>query len=257
MKDSVLIEVSEILNAFNISEITKLIEEQINDDYSEDNSTDIMVDHLKPLYYTYANMTKYKLDEDTKREAENRFYAICKVFIDAICKKFKLVIDEEWLNDNPSTLIALTFTLYSFFVLEFSANVNEVLLNYILQNTSEIYEVFEGMRNKKDSSTIANKKTMSPEMALIISNIYDISSWIFNKMTEAEFFNYLNDDYLPLQLIETLFDDGKISGEFMEAINEIFKANIRLKSKTCFTIIYKFRNEELKDPLFKSSNENK
>ena len=144
MKDSILIEVSEILKVFNIDEITRLIEDQINTNYSEDNSSESMVDHLKPLYYTYANLTKYQLDEDARRDAEIRFYSVCRVFIDAISKKFELGIDNDWLDSNADgNLPALTFALYSFFVLDFSSNVHEVLLNYILKNSDEIYSVFE------------------------------------------------------------------------------------------------------------------
>lgn len=256
MKDSVLIEVSEILKAFNIEEITRLIEDQINTNYAEDNSTESMVNHLKPLYYTYANLTKYQLDDDTRKDAEIRFYSVCRVFIDAISKKFGLEIDNEWLDDNVGNLPALTFALYSFYILDFASNVHEVLLNYILKNSDEIYSVFEGMRNKKDSSTLANKKAMSAEMSLIISNIYDISAWIFNKMTEDEFFTYLGGEYLPLKITKNLFDGGKVSGEFMEAINSIFQGNIRLRSKTCFQIIYEFRNGEIKDPKIKIESEN-
>lgn len=247
MKDTALIEVSEILKEFNIDEISRIIEDQFNTNYSEDSSTDSVVDHLKPLYYTYRTLTKQQLDEDTKKDAEIRFYSVCNLFINAISKKFNLHIDHEWLDDNIGYLPGLTYSLYSFFIIDFSSNVYEVLLNYILKNTSEIYEVFEGMRNKKDSSTLANKKSLSPEMSLIISNIFDISLWIFNKMTEDEFFNYLSDEYTPLKIIKKLFNDGKISGDFIEVINEIFQSNIRLRSKTCFEMIYRFRSDNFKE----------
>lgn len=248
MKDSVLIEISDILKVFDIYEITQLVKDQINTNYTEDNMTETMANHLKPLYYTYANLTKYNLDEDTKKDAMIRFYSVCRVFVEAITNKFNLKVDKEWLNDNVGNLPSFTFVLYSFFVLDFASNIQEVLLNYVNKNIDELYRLFEEMKIKKDSATLANKKSLSPEISLVISNIYDITKWIFDNMTEDEFFEYFNSDYLPLSIIKKLFDDGNISGNFMEVINEIFQKNIHLKSKTCFKLIYGFRNGDLKDP---------
>lgn len=252
MKDSVMIEVSEILRVFNIHEFIHLIEDQINGNYSEDNSANTMVNHLKPLYYTYANLTKYDLDEETKKDAEVRFYSVCKVFIDAITNKFSLKLDTEWLNNNVGNLPSFTFALYSFFVLDFATNLHEILLKYIIKNIDEIYVVFEDMKTKRDSTTLANKKSLSPEISLVISNIYDITNWVLGKMTEEEYFEYLDSDYLPLTIVRALFDRGAVSGNFMDIINEIYQNNIMLRSKTCFKIIYGFRNGELKDPRAES-----
>ena len=243
MKETSLLEVAEIMKTFDIIEITRLINDQINPNLSEDNSNNVVTDHFRSLYTTYAKLSKYKLDEEIKLEADNKFYDICRAFITAISRKFNLSIDSEWIDSNIENIPAFTLALYSFFVIDFSNNLYEVLLNYIIKNKNDIYTLFEEMKNNKDSATLANKKSMDQEIGLVVSNIYDISTFILNQLSEDDFFTYLNDSYIPLKILKILFNEGYVAGEFMSAINIIFQSNIQLKSKTCFSLIYHFRNK--------------
>lgn len=162
MNDSekTFLEVSDILESFNIDEINKLIEEQITTDYNDDIYSDLLTNHLQPLYYNYASLTKYDLDEETKSLAENKFVSICVAFLNAIVNRFKISIDTEWLSSHYSDVPAITMFMYSFFVIDFQNNVYEILVNYIEKNNEEIAKVFSGMKVKKDASSIANKKDL-------------------------------------------------------------------------------------------------
>ena len=243
MKQSVVYEVSEILDMFNLEEITKLLAAQLN----VDNNSDMVissVDHFRPLYYKYrSTIENNENTEEIKNAAEERFMNICNIFLSMICKKYHLDIDSDWKADHYKDIPGFTLALYSFFILDMRSNIYDVCMNYIERNTSYIYEAFEDRKNKKDSSTLINKKILTPEKAVIISNIYDVTTWILNQISEQQFLELLNSEYLPLKLIYSLLEEGIIAGDFMEEINELYASNISLKSDVCFKIISKFRSE--------------
>lgn len=256
MRDNVLIEISDILSSFDINEISRLIKDQINSDYENDPSTDILTDQFSPLYISYSKiMNNNNYSSEVKSEVEKYFNEICEIFLSCICEKFHLNINQDWKEDNFKNIPGITMALYNFFVLDFEKNLYEVILNYILKNMKFIYKTFEGMKNKKDSSTLVNKKSLSPEFSLIVSNIYDIATWILHQMTEEEFFEYIHEDYLPLKLVRGLFAKGYIVGEFVEVIADIFSASIMLRSSIGFDIISKITTGEINDPFDKSSDE--
>lgn len=252
MNENVFMEVSDILDSFDIDEINKLIQEQINPDYSEDVYTDMQTDYLKPLYYNYAKLAKYNLDEDTRTEAENKYTSICMAFLNAILDKFHMTIDTNWLSDHYTDIPAITLAYYSFFVLDFTTNIYEILVNYIDKNTDEILKTFDGLKVKKDASTMTNKQTLSAEMALIVSNIYDITEWIFDQLEEQDFFDYMDNSYVPIKLISAMYSEGYLGGTFANAIFQLIHTNIALRSKICFQYIYQVKNGEIADKYTKS-----
>lgn len=245
LQEKILVEVSDILETFNIAEISLLIKEQINED--DDNFINITMDHFKPLYFNFAKLTKYDLEEDIKTEAQNRFYGICEVFIDEICERFQLAIDSEWLGTRFNDLPAITMSLYSFFVLDFTQNVYEVILNYITKNKDLVYKTFEDLKSKKDASTLANKKSLSPEMSVIISNIYDITKWIMMNISEEDFLNYLDREYIPLKVIKPMYLEGKLSGNFVDIISNMLAENVALNSKIGFDFTINVKTGVIKD----------
>lgn len=254
MKESVFIEVSDILDSFDIEEISRLVKEQINGE--DDPSTDSLslVNHLWPLYYKYTKIMKNEsVDPDTKEDAEDRFYKICKIFLEEIFKKFDLSLNQDWLDNHYGDIPAITLAFYSFFIVDFNMNLYQVIVNYILENGKIINDTFEILRNKKDASTLSNKKSLSPEMALIVSNIYDISDWILTQINEEEYLNLLEEDYVPLRLIKELYNQGILAGEFVSKIYEIYFNNIPLKSNIGFNIIYNIKTGNIKD-IFATEN---
>lgn len=239
MKQTVIYEVSEILDTFNLEEITKLLQNQIYS--SEDYGT--KVDHFKPLYYKYQSIINTEGNSDEiKNTAITKFMDVCNIFLSLICKKFHLEIDQSWKDDHYNDLPGFAMALYSFFVLDISSNIYDVCVNYINKNTQFIYEAFEDRKSKKDAATLVNKKILSPELAIIVSNIYDISTWILSQLTEEQFIQYLNTDYIPLKFIIGILENGILSGEFMIEINDIYSSNIGLKSDVCFQLISHIQN---------------
>ena len=241
MKQFVVYEVSDILNVFNIEEIAKLLDQQINlNDESEILSH--TSDHFKPLYYKYKRIMETSDNtEEIKASAKERFMTICHLFLSKICNTFHISIDDVWREDHYEDIPGFTMALYSFFILDITSNVYDVCLNYIKSNLTYIYETFEDKKNKKDASTLVNKKLFSPEVALVISNIYDVTTWVLGQLSEEQYMQYMNQDYLPLGLIRGLFEDGVLSGEFMDEINNLYSSNISLKSDVCFKIISNFK----------------
>lgn len=249
MNQDILLEVSDILASFDIEEISRLINDQINTDYENDNSTEILMNHFKPLYIKYKNIVdNYPTDSDIRHESDIRFVEICNVFLDAICNKFNLEFDNDWRSSNIGNLPGVTMAMYEFFIMDFANNLYEVFVNYILRNTKNLYKTFESLKNKKDASTLINRKNLSPEMSLIISNIYDVSTWIMEQVDEDEFFNYTPVEYLPFKIIHGLYLEKIISGEFMLVINEIFRSSMVLKSDVCFKIVSNTNIGIIKDP---------
>lgn len=245
MDDKILIEVSDILQSFNIAEISLLIKDQINGD---DEFITYAVNHFRPLYFNYAKIIKYDIDEETKQEAEDKFFPICDVFIDEISSKFDIDVDQQWLSlSYKSYLPSLTVALYSTFILYLTNNVYDVVKNYIERNAKLIYETFEDMKNKKDSSTLVNKKSFSPEMTVIISNIYDITKWIFLNIDEEDFFNYSDMEQVPIKLLKPLFDEGHLGGSFVTKISEMLEKNVTFNSLIGSRFIIETRTDGVKD----------
>ena len=241
MKQTVIYEISEILDTFDIEEITKLLQNQIE-------SNDVIgtrgVDHFKPLYYKYQSILNTDENSDEiKDQAKSRFMNICKIFLKLISDKYHLDIDDNWLSDNYNNIPGLAMALYSFFVLDVESNIYDVCLNYIKKNQSFIYESFEDRKTKKDAATLINKKMVPQEIAIIISNIYDISSWILSQLSEEQFIEYLNPDYLPLNLISNMLNEGLMNGDFMVELNDIYTSNISLKSSVCFQLIHYLKDD--------------
>lgn len=245
MKQSVVYEVSDILDMFNLEEIARLLNQQIN----ANELSELVVtpaDHFKPLYYRYKRVMDSEGNSDEiVQTAETKFINICNIFLTMICKKFNLVIDQEWKDNHYKDLPGFTMAMYSFFVLDLKSNMYDVCFNFITKNKSDIYATFEDRKNKKDAMTLVNKKILSPEMAVIVSNIYDVTTWIMSQLSEEQFLNYLNQDYLPLKLIRGLLEDGIMSGEFMEEVNEIYCKNFSFKSDVCFKLISNMKAESI------------
>lgn len=241
MKQFVVYEVSDILNMFNIEEISKLLDDQI----IINNESEILshtADHFKPLYYKYKRIMETDDNtEEIKQSAKERFMTICLLLLSKICEKYHMNIDEIWKDDHYEDIPGFTMALYSFFILDISSNVYDVCLNFIKNNITYIYETFEDRKNKKDASTLVNKKILTPELAVIVSNMYDITTWILGQLSEEQYLEYLNQDYLPLGLIRKLIEEGILTGEFMDELNTIYSTNISLKSDVCFKIISNFK----------------
>lgn len=237
MNRTVMSEVSQILDTFNLEEISKLLQSQLQITEASDISIQT-IDHFKPLYYKYQNIIKNEdIPQDTKEETIEKFTNVCNIFLSLLCKKFDVSIDDTWKDDHEKDLPGLVMSLYSFFVLDIASNIQEVCINFIKKNKAYIFEAFEEKKNKKDASTLVVKKMLPIEMAVIIANIYDVTTWILSQLSEEQYILYSNQDYLPLKLISGLLNEGIMNGDFMIEINDMYSSIVSLKGNVCFNII--------------------
>lgn len=247
MKASSTFEISDILETFDKTEINSLIDNQL---YTDHYSMDKITDHLMPLYVRWRSiMENTEVVEEIKLSTQSHFIELCEYILKNILKRFNMAIDDDWIELNQDDIPALTLAVYHYFVLNFTSNLYEVIMNYVMTNNKLIYDIFEEMENKKDASTINQKKKLSPKMAMIIANIYDISEWIIHQIDEENFFKYTNKDYALNDVIIDYINKGVISGDFMNEIIKIYLTNISLKSEICFTIISNAKIGNMADPF--------
>lgn len=236
MNTEVELEISEIIQIFNMAEVKEFIEEQISSsEYSEPNN------HFHQIYLAYRQLESKTMDDETRRIIRSKFEEICLYIIRSITKKYNIVISDDYIENNIANIGAITLSLYLFFVIDLKANVTKVLENYIMVNKGVLANTFESMKNKKDSTTLTIKKIINDsDLAVLIANIYDISDYVMDLVTVDGFISFLDTDYLPVEIIKKLFNENVMTGDFMEAIAEIFKNNIDLKNMICFEIMSKY-----------------
>ena len=233
-----LLGVEGLLDYFDIEKTRDLITEQLNADSLTPGGR--LTDHLQPLWARYSSLEHDHngLDPSVYDEVKAKFDSICLMFIDYICKKYGLSLDEGWLeNMNRSEIHGLAVMLYSFFVIDMENLILEVLIKYIDANVDMLATQFgDNLKARKDAAYISLKKIVDSRYAVIGASIYDVCYWILDQMSENEFFDHIDGDYIPLTIIAKWFDDMHINGEFMQKIYEIFK-NSDWKSRICFNLI--------------------
>lgn len=241
MADTTILEVSEILESFDTEEFRKLINEQIPLNPEENMYASQNADYFKPLYIQYRKMADTAPDE-AQIEISARFKEICLLYIERICKKFRLEFNLDWIEENMGRLPSVTMALYSFFILDFKNTLEEVLLKYIYANKPKIKEAFSNLENKKDSQSQVNRKIIPDEdMVLIASHIFDVTKWILSQMDADEFFDYCDDGYIAGAIVNELLDKIILNGQPMEAIQELYDVNLSLRSTVGFDLICHIR----------------
>lgn len=248
LSDQSLLEISEILGSFDLKEIESFVNNQIlNEDDILAPGTDT-IDHFHPLYIEYRRIINSTDDPEVLEAVNQRFFEVCDIFLKAIESKYCIKLNDDWKEDNLNDIAAVTVALYTFFVINHQDNLEEMLYNYIISHKKEIYTNFESLRSKKDASTISNKKKFSTEMAVIFANIYDVCTYILEHISPSEFFENIDQDYVPLKLIKTLYDEGNLGGvygddyplcgkDFTDCISEEFRDNSSYKAVICFELL--------------------
>lgn len=243
--DNANLEVSEIMDTFNIEEVSIIVDSQILDPRF-DMVGDSSVDQFSPLRHRFEGIVEENEDPDILMEVQERFLSICGIFLDAIEKKFSIKVSDTWKETHRNDIPDITEALYNTFVLNFLTNIEDVLFRYIIKNKMSIYQVFEDDRNKKDASTIAKKKVFNIEDAVILADIYDICAWILDNMTVEKWFEYSELDEVDMALIHSMYestdlmdsevDDDSSAINFVEQITTIFKKDTSVKGVLCFKL---------------------
>ena len=249
MDNFAMLGIEDVLDYFDIEKTNKLIHDQLDAD--EFAPGGIVTDHLKPMWVRYQALKvdpEQALDSSAVEMAKQKFDNICLLFIKVVTERFGITIDIGWLeNQSPETIHSIALLLYTFFVIDLESTLTEVLYCYIKDHATDLAEHFaEIMKTRKDAPYIAFKKTMTPEYAVIAANIYDICYWILDQMTEEEFMDYVSPDYVPQPHIKAMFDEGHLSGNYVDKIHDYFRKNGGLRTRICFELISLFKNNHKK-----------
>lgn len=232
-------DIEDVLDYFDITEIQTLITDSIS---SDDSLPGDHVDLLRPMWTRYNNIMQVEgniVDDETKSECTRRFDLICGMFIDAICTKFNMSIDDGWFEERPKNEIyAFTVMLYSFFIQDISKLLEEVFIKYIENHSAELGEKFgQDLKLRKDATYNSVKDKLESDYAVIVSNIYEICFNILDTITESEFFEMVDNDYVPKSVLIKYYNEGHFDGEFVDAIYTSCKRDRTMLSRICFDVI--------------------
>jgi hypothetical protein len=242
-----LIEADDILDYFDIDQMTEVINDQITNasDYS---TCGVVIDYLKPLYAKYKSITpdiEKGIDEIKMNECTDKFDIIVLMFTDAICNKFNISVDEFWLDnasDDDKFLLALY--LYTFFVIDFKTVITDICINYICKNMDSLGNMLNSEKTQKSATYNAILTiTENSNLAAITSNIFDAIYYIFDTITIDNIFDYTPEDYLPVNELQPMFENGTLGGDAITKILECVKTNSTLRSAVAFDIVSFIKTE--------------
>ena len=238
-----------LYNYFDTNEIKKLIDDYISTDEFEPSSS--LNEYINPLFDKYKDISSSdSLDSEEKANYSYKFKIICTLIIDAICNKFELSIDEGWFEDlDNSELQTMTIILYSFFISNLFEILIEAIIGFIVNHINELSELYgQDIKTKHGSDYITLEKTVISKYAIVGASVFDVCLYALDNMSEEEFFAHINPDYECLDRIVQLYDDGHMSGNFLDSIIGILKANSnKLLSKLAFEIISIIRRDYKKE----------
>lgn len=235
-----LIEADDILDYFDIDQMTENINDQITNasDYSV---CGVVIDYLKPLYAKYKSIEpdiEKGIDQAKMAECTEKFNIIVLLFTDAICNKFGVSIDEFWLDnasDDDKFLLALY--LYSFFVIDFKTIITDICINYIDKNYETLGAMLDSDKTQKSGTyNSVLSMTNNKYFAAICSNIFDAIYYIFDTLNIDTIFDYTPEDYLPVNELKPMFENGTLGGDIYGSILKCIKNNSTLRSAMAFDI---------------------
>lgn len=244
MFDQDVIDLSDVIETFDVRENQRLLDAQLEDLHND--SCERFIDNFKMLYTRFASISKQEpRDPEVYEEAKDLFYDIASMYVDRIADEFNMTVDDQFIQDNWEDLPSIALQFYLFFVLDFKSNLYHVLLNFISAHTKDIAAQFEEQRSRKDSVTEVNRSMDDPDVALIASNIYDVVDWVMEQLEPDLFFDQMEKGYVALAPMKQMYDEGTIDGSFLPTIAELLKENIALKGRICFDIICRLKGYDL------------
>lgn len=242
-----LTEADDILDYFDIDRMTEIVNDQIINatDYS---TCGVVIDYLKPLYAKYKSIQpdlELNIDAAKYGDCTEKFNIIVLLFADAICNKFDIVIDEFWLdNASDDDKFLMILYLYSLFVIDFRTVLTDICINYIDKNYETLGDMLDTEKTQKSATYNSLLSiTNNPKLSIIGSNIFDVIYYIFDTLDMDTLFEYMPEDYLPMNELKTYFEDGIIGGEIYSKILAYVKSNSTLRSAMAFDIISYIRTE--------------
>lgn len=220
----------EILGQFDIEDIDDILEDQLG---SNDPELDYPKDIFKAIFMKYKEaLETYDFTDEDKNTLDDRFSQICDIVITKVARMFNIEINDDAQYERAGDKPAVAMILYGFFIIDYMSVAESILMNYILKNRDDINSIYESLGAKKDSATMhyRNEGVLPEPYLIIISNIVNISEWIFDRFeVNKDFLDYLDDDYYIAHDIKEMCRSGFISGSFVQRYSEIFRDSLTMK----------------------------
>lgn len=239
MTDNV-VDVADLFSEFSLGDIDDILTEQLSDDRVGEA---FEKDNFLPVYAAYkAALANPEIDEELKKQAKLRYYEISKLFVDRIMEKFELRYDPT-IAEYGYDLGTLAFFTYRFFVLDLFDNTVDVLKSFVEDNADTIATVFEDYKGKKDAATISSKNYVPEKYIVVAANIPKVLRWVFEQLNVDTYFQYCNPEDVVVEHIKELFEDGKLGGNFIDRLLDLYVNDMDFRSKlileVTFTIKFK------------------
>ena len=229
-------DVADFVRELDIVELENILTQQI---LSQDIVSAFEKDNFMPLYSQYRQVMKDNdVDEDYKKMTKERFYQICVTFAESVSKKFELSYDADYYADHRNDFMGVAFSMYRFFILDLFEHVKGVAKEYIEEHLDDLADMFEDLKNKRDAATISNKKYVPLDYHVVVSNMPDAISWALSQMSEEMFLDYCDKEDAVVENINTLYENGRLSGQFMSVLIDMYRDNVEFRSKLVFDLTF-------------------
>lgn len=200
----------------------ELIDENINEQVANPFQTEI---NFVEVFEDNCIKTLNEYNNDT--DVSNRINHMKKDFfmkvLAMIDKRYGLDLDYDVLAGKSFEYIQdLTEAIYEFFITKYPKNIKKFFTNYILEHKSQIGDLFENEKHKKDVSSIAlRRKYEDGNVALILANLTEVIAYIRDlKLQTLDIMDEFNSERSDVYIITEAIQEFVITGDFVDKFME-------------------------------------
>lgn len=228
-------DVADIFSEFAIDDIEDILIDQLSD---ERTGEAFEKDNFLPIYAAYkATIESPEVDNELKKQAKMRYHGISELFVKRISEKFNITYDDT-MAESTYDIGTLAFFMYRFFVLDLFANTVDVLRSYIEDHADVIAEIFEEYRGRKDAATISSKGYVPDKYIVVVANIPKVLRWVFEQINPEIYLEYCDSEDVVAEAIKNLFEDGKLAGNFVDKLLDLYINDMEFRSKLVLDITF-------------------
>lgn len=206
------------LRSLHAELINEEIAEQVEDPFQN------KVNFLDDYFDEYDDlMEQYDENPDMVNKLVSDATEFCNEVLKLIDEKYGLDIDEEQVSDfGIDKLKAVTYSLYDFFVINYTKNLKKFFVKYIIKNKEEICNVLADARDRADVTTTSFKQKLNSEdIAVILSNLRTVIEYVNSLDLEPlEMMDIYNPERYDVYQINELISEGILNGDFVSKFFE-------------------------------------
>lgn len=209
-----------------LPELRSLHAELINEEISEQVEDPFVskVNFLDDYFDEYDDlMEQYDENPDMVAKLVDDATAFCNEVLKLIDEKYNLDLDDDALAEyGIEKLKAVTYSLYDFFIINYTKNLKKFFVKYIIKNAEEICNVLNDVRDKTDVTTVSFKQKLNNEhVAVILSNLRTVIEYVNSLDLEPlEVMDIYNPERYDVYQISTMITDGVLNGDFVSKFFE-------------------------------------